>query len=142
MGLQFMAIVLYLFTLLLRQRPTAGATYSIGIDPDDCHQNPGRLVPVTHFAGSADITGLSRLERHFRLRMLMLRDIAIFIFLFFLLVNSVSASPWECINRPLMSCNTWRMSVPGGWIVGADNVNDEHTFAMTFFPDPKHEWSL
>lgn len=52
-----------------------------------------------------------------------------------------SASSWECINRnATMSCNTWRMSVPGGWVITTDN-NDKD-IAAAFVPDPSHFWKI
>lgn len=73
----------------------------------------------------------------------MLRDIAIIIFIIFICFISgvASASVWECINRPMLSCNTWVMSVPGGYVIEGDNINDEHTLAMTYVPDPQHSWN-
>lgn len=73
----------------------------------------------------------------------------IFIFLTLFTINSHalfkgftnSNSKWECINKVSLGwCNTWRMKVFGGWLVEGDH--DEHTFAMTFVPDAKHEWSI
>lgn len=53
------------------------------------------------------------------------------------------AASWECINRVMASCNTWRMEVPTGWVVASDNTNGgEHGYAMTFVPDPEHKWKL
>lgn len=33
-----------------------------------------------------------------------------------------------------------RAKVPGGWLVGLDPSNDKQGPALTFVPDPKHEW--
>lgn len=71
----------------------------------------------------------------------MLRDIALIFFIFICFVNVASGSVWKCINRPMLSCNTWVMSVPGGYVVEGDNINDEHTLAMTYVPDPQHSWN-
>lgn len=70
----------------------------------------------------------------------MLRDIGIILLILFICVSIANASVWECINRPIVSCNTWRMPVPGGWVIEGDNINDEHTLAMTYVPDQNHEW--
>jgi hypothetical protein len=70
----------------------------------------------------------------------MLRDIGIIFVLFMLCISIANASVWRCINRAIISCNTWIMWVPGGWVVEGDNINDEHTLAMTYVPDAKHEW--
>lgn len=52
------------------------------------------------------------------------------------------ASGWECIGQ-VVFCHTWRMSVPSGWIVSGDNsASTEHGYAMTYVPDPLHEWNL
>lgn len=56
------------------------------------------------------------------------------------ITNNCLASNWECINRGLLGCNTWRMPVIHGWIVEGDH--DESTLAMAFVPDEKHEWRL
>ncbi len=62
--------------------------------------------------------------------------------LLFVSTNLYSAS-WECINRYMMSCNTWRMKVYKGWIVASDNpTGGDHGYAMTFLPDEKHEWRV
>ncbi len=63
--------------------------------------------------------------------------------LLILLIPALSyASSWECIGR-VVTCHTWRMSVPSGWIVAGDNsASTEHGYAMTFVPDPSHEWKL
>ena len=47
---------------------------------------------------------------------------------------------WHCISR-IVTCHTWRMEVPHGWLVSGDNGNDAH-YALTFFPDEKHEWKI
>jgi hypothetical protein len=63
----------------------------------------------------------------------------------FLLMPSLAfGSGWECINRTLGACNTWRMTVPKGWIVTSDNSagGGEHSYAMTFVPDEQHEWKI
>lgn len=64
--------------------------------------------------------------------------------LFLLLISSSCyAVQWECIASSFL-CHTWRMPVIGGWIVSGDNSagGSEHTYAMTFVPDAKHEWKL
>lgn len=61
----------------------------------------------------------------------------------FLFLPSICLSAnWECINRAVTNCNTWRMSVIGGWIVASDNssTGGEHGYAMVFVPDPVHLW--
>lgn len=62
--------------------------------------------------------------------------------LLLLLAGSAHAASWECINRTAMFCNTWRMQVPAGWIVGSDNsaTGGEHGYAMVFVPDVEHKW--
>lgn len=50
---------------------------------------------------------------------------------------SVQAATWECISRNI-TCHTWRMYVPGGWIVSGDN-GDAH-YAMIYYPDSQHAW--
>lgn len=62
----------------------------------------------------------------------------------FLLSTSCYSSTWECINRSLTMCNTWRMSVFTGWVVASDNMSTggEHGYAMTFVPDADHKWKL
>jgi hypothetical protein len=57
--------------------------------------------------------------------------------------SSCYSSSWECINRVII-CHTWRMEVINGWIVSGDNSagGSEHTYAMTFVPDPEHKWKL
>lgn len=59
-----------------------------------------------------------------------------------LLLPSLSfGASWECVGR-VGFCHTWRMEVPGGWIVAGDNSagGGEHGYAMTFFPDQNHDW--
>ena len=64
--------------------------------------------------------------------------------LLLLLSTNCSASTWECINKNLMACNTWRMLVPTGWVVASDNsaTTSEHGYAMVFVPDEQHIWKL
>ena len=59
-----------------------------------------------------------------------------------LLTSNVYASTWECLNRNVGFCNTWRMNVPNGWIVASDNAasGGEHGYAMVFVPDTGHTW--
>lgn len=60
-----------------------------------------------------------------------------------LIIPSLSfASSWECINHHMAMCNTWRMSVPTGYLVASDNslTGGEHGYAMVFVPDQSHEW--
>lgn len=69
--------------------------------------------------------------------------IVIFIVLFiFLISTGAFSAKWECINKAAMMCNTWRMSVPTGWIVASDNssAGGEHGYGLVFVPDSKHEW--
>ncbi len=63
-----------------------------------------------------------------------------FLVLYLMLSGSVFASGWECINRNVLTCNTWRWEVPNGWLVSSDN--DNHGAAITFYPDEKHEWKI
>jgi hypothetical protein len=59
-----------------------------------------------------------------------------------LLSQSVFATDWECTNR-VVTCHTWRMQVPEGWIVASENtVGSGDGYAITFVPDKKHEWKL
>lgn len=62
--------------------------------------------------------------------------------LLMLLTTSCQAASWECVSR-MVTCHTWRMSVPNGWIVASDNSagGGEHGYAMTFVPDQTHAWS-
>lgn len=65
-----------------------------------------------------------------------------FILLMLVAVNAY-ASPWECVSRTI-SCYTWRMSVPSGWVVSGDiggSGNDDQ-YAMTFVPDSDHKWQI
>jgi|GEM_PF-6493526 len=58
-------------------------------------------------------------------------------------INSYAGSKWECIDRSLLSCHTWRMIVPTGWVVASDNSATEIPYyAITFVPDAKHEWKV
>ncbi len=52
--------------------------------------------------------------------------------------SSIFASSWECVSRNIAICNTWRMEVPHGWLVSTDNSNED--IAITYYPDPDHEW--
>ena len=51
--------------------------------------------------------------------------------------NAIAAS-WECVSRLMMSCHTWRMATPDGWLVSGDN--SEGRYAMTYVPDQEHKW--
>lgn len=65
--------------------------------------------------------------------------------LFFILFSSsVYASNWECINKSVGFCNTWRMEIPEGYIVASDNsaTGGEHGYGMVFVPDEKHQWKV
>lgn len=63
------------------------------------------------------------------------------VFLLSLLISTnVLAASWECINRQFVSCNTWRMMVREGWIVSGGVGDGTHGYAMTYVPDPNHEW--
>ncbi len=42
---------------------------------------------------------------------------------------------WEAVND-----DTFRMSVPGGWLVNTDNSGEGA--GLCFLPDPKNEWLL
>ena len=59
-----------------------------------------------------------------------------------LFCNVCFADGWKCINRAVWDCNTWRMSVPSGWIVASDNATTggEHGYAMVYVEDKIHEW--
>jgi hypothetical protein len=61
--------------------------------------------------------------------------------LLLLLPALANATGWECINRQIggLTCNTWRWSVPGGWMVATDNGDVD--IAMAFIPDAQHVWS-
>ena len=52
------------------------------------------------------------------------------------------ASDWQCINRSVGMCNTWKMFIPQGWIVASDNssTGGAHGYAMVFIPDINHDW--
>ena len=54
------------------------------------------------------------------------------------------ADNWVCINRAVLSCNTWRLSVYKGWLVASDNAatGGEHGYAMSFVPDENHDWKI
>lgn len=60
-----------------------------------------------------------------------------------LLTTACQAASWECVSR-MVTCHTWRMEVPGGWIVSGDNSagGGEHGYAMTYMPDVSHQWKL
>jgi hypothetical protein len=64
------------------------------------------------------------------------------LFLLALLTPSLAlASNWQCVNHnPIITCNTWRMPVPHGWLVSTDNGDED--IAMTFVPDEQHDWKL
>lgn len=63
----------------------------------------------------------------------------LFLLLFFISQFSY-ASNWECINRWMgLTCHTWKMRTPTGWIVGSESY-DKGEYALTFVPDPNHEW--
>lgn len=64
------------------------------------------------------------------------------LFLLSLLISNYcfADNTWHCVSR-IMTCHTWRMEVPGGWLVSGDNGSDAH-YAMTFFPDINHAWKV
>lgn len=37
-----------------------------------------------------------------------------------LLSSSCYSASWECVSR-MVTCHTWRMAVPNGWVVASDN---------------------
>ncbi len=63
--------------------------------------------------------------------------------LLFLLSSNCFAASWHCISS-MGFCHTWRMEVPGGWIVASDNSagGGEHGYAMVFTPDAEHKWAV
>lgn len=63
--------------------------------------------------------------------------------LLLLISTNCFAADWHCISRTMLSCHTWRMSIPQGWIVSSDNTGggDQHGYAMVFVPDATHTWS-
>lgn len=52
------------------------------------------------------------------------------------------ADNWICINRSALMCNTWKMSIPQGYLVASDNMatGGEHGYAMVFVSDINHSW--
>jgi len=63
------------------------------------------------------------------------------VLLLLLIANqSFADNTWHCVSR-IVTCHTWRMEVPGGWLVSGDNGNDAH-YAMTFLPDAEHTWKI
>jgi len=50
-----------------------------------------------------------------------------------------NAAQWTCISRWAATCNTWKMEVPGGWLVSGEGYGSGE-YAMAFVPDIKHEW--
>lgn len=62
------------------------------------------------------------------------------IFLLSLILTSscFSLGKWECIDRNI-TCHTWRMEVPEGWVVSGDSSEG---YAMTFVPDKNHSWNI
>ncbi len=65
------------------------------------------------------------------------------LFLCLLFPSLCFSSSWECVSR-VITCHTWRMKVPQGWIVSGDNSagGGEEGYAMIFLPDEKHEWEI
>lgn len=65
--------------------------------------------------------------------------------IFLVLVLSFNTSyawgKWECVDR-VITCHTWRLPVPQGWVVASDAPTDEHGYAMTYVPDLNHEWKI
>lgn len=70
-------------------------------------------------------------------------DKLIAVLLMLVSVNVFAGSSWECVGR-MITCHTWRMAVPQGWIVSGDNSagGGEHGYAMTYVPDENHEWKI
>ncbi len=68
-----------------------------------------------------------------------------FKYLLIILILSINTAyalnKWECVNRGI-TCNTWRLWVPPGWIVSGDITIGQYGYAMTYFPDPEHIWKL
>lgn len=64
----------------------------------------------------------------------------LFLILLFSINSAYSLNKWECVDR-VMTCHTWRMSVPQGWVVSGDNGIDAE-YSMTFVPDINHEWRI
>lgn len=65
--------------------------------------------------------------------------------LLLLLSSNCYAANWICINRAAISCNTWRLEIPEGYLVASDNdatTGGEHAYAMVFVPDVDHKWKL
>jgi hypothetical protein len=63
------------------------------------------------------------------------------ILILLVITNLCYASNWECINRNgvIPTCNTWRWSVPHGWLV---SVNNYHGTAVTFYADESNDWKF
>lgn len=56
-------------------------------------------------------------------------------------LQSYALGKWECVDR-VLTCHTWRLWVPQGWVVSGDIPTDEHGYAMTYVPDANHDWRL
>ena len=50
-------------------------------------------------------------------------------------------SIWENVEVGSDSI-TYRMEVPGGWIVRHTDCHDWVSSSMVFLPDPQHEWVI
>lgn len=62
----------------------------------------------------------------------------LFLLLFPIVAN---AAQWNCVTSSYMTCNTWRLEVPTGWIVSSIGFG-EHSYAMVVVPDQNHEWKI
>jgi hypothetical protein len=58
-----------------------------------------------------------------------------------LMCNTAFANNWECINKDGSFCDTWKMSVPNGWIIISED-RSINGYAMVFVPDPQHAWRI
>ena len=70
-----------------------------------------------------------------------MRKITLLTLLLLTFNTSYALGKWECVGR-IVTCHTWRLWVPQGWVVSGDIPTDEHGYAMTYVPDPSHEWKL
>lgn len=48
---------------------------------------------------------------------------------------------WEEVHKGVGN-GTYRMNVIGGWLVKTETYDVNDALAMTFVPDPNHEWKL
>lgn len=64
--------------------------------------------------------------------------LAVLMAILFLCITG-NAAKWTCVQRWLATCHTWRMEVPGGWVVSGEGYDDGE-YAMAFVPDPQHSW--